>query len=106
MLQVLKSKLKVGFVVTRVWLLHPQHSQLGQSEPSEQSAINDNRWSVHADISGWAYSPNSLSHELYRPPMQYDLRFRAVFVFEEACCSSIISLDQLSLSRAWAECGN
>jgi len=51
-------------------------------------------WPVHADVSGWGYSPNSPRHELYRPPMQYYSRFHAVFVFEEAGCSSITLLDQ------------
>ena len=80
-------------VVTRASAIHRQHSPsgpiVGQSEPSEQSAIDDNWWSVRADVSRWCYSLNSPSHGLYnRLPMQYYSRFRTVFVFEEAGRSS------------------
>jgi len=47
-----------------------------------KSAIDDNWWPVRADVSRWDYSPNSPNHGLYRPPMQYYSRFRAVSVFD------------------------
>ena len=79
----LKALLCMGVVVcSRAWPIHRQHSQsrpiVGQSE---QSATDDNPWPVH--VSGWGHSPNSLSHELYRPPMRYYSSFRGVSVFDE-----------------------
>jgi len=53
----------------RAWPIHRQHSQSGPIVgQSEQLAIDDNRWPVHADASQWGYSPNSPSHGLHRPP--------------------------------------
>jgi len=75
----------------RAWPIHWQHWQsgpvVGQLEPSEQSAIDDNRWPVRADVSLWGYSPNSPSHGLYRPPRQHYSRFCAVsaLLFKRIC---------------------
>ena len=77
-------------VTSRAWLIHRQHSPsgpiVGQSEPSEPSADDDNQWPVRADVSRWCYSLTSPSHGLYRAPMQNYSRFRAAYVFDD--CSS------------------
>ena len=79
-----------AMVVNRAWPIHRQHSPsgpiVGQSETSEPSANDDNRWLVRADVSRWRYSLNSPSHELYRPPVQNYSRSHAVYVFDD--CSS------------------
>ena len=54
--------------LARAWPIHRQHSPsgpiVGQSEPSEPSANDDNWWPVCADVSWWCYSLNSPSHGL------------------------------------------
>ena len=72
---------------TRAWPIHRQHSPsgpiVGQSEPSEPSANDDNRWPVCADVSRWCYSLNSPSRGLYRPPVQNYSRFHAASFFDD-----------------------
>ena len=49
--------------------MHRQHSPSGPIVgQSEQSARDDSRWPVRADVSRWCYSPNSPSHGLCRHP--------------------------------------
>jgi len=94
------STLDVSPPDNRAWPIQRQHALMGpivgQLKPSEQSAIIDNRSPVHADVSGWGYTPNSPRHELYRH--NHSVLFKILrgtcLRWDQAGPVSITSLDQ------------
>ena len=94
------STLDVSPPDNRAWPIQRQHALMGpivgQLKPLEQSAIIDNRSPVHADVSGWGYTPNSPRHELYRHnhSVLFKILCGTCLRWDQAGPVSITSLDQ------------